>query len=100
MYEHICGRYCKTVVLFGLSVLYIFSANSPVITAVHYRKNQARKVVCIPAPTTAGSRPTGEVVPSDLWAWRKYGQKPIKGSPHPRYVCMHIMIKLHALLLQ
>nr|CAB3488129.1 unnamed protein product [Digitaria exilis] len=47
------------------------------------RKNQARKVVCIPAPTAAGGRPTGEVVPSDLWAWRKYGQKPIKGSPYP-----------------
>ncbi|GJN01858.1 hypothetical protein PR202_ga19159 [Eleusine coracana subsp. coracana] len=46
-------------------------------------KNQARKVVCIPAPTAAGGRPTGEVVPSDLWAWRKYGQKPIKGSPYP-----------------
>ncbi|KAL3517364.1 hypothetical protein ACH5RR_019953 [Cinchona calisaya] len=21
--------------------------------------------------------------PSDCWSWRKYGQKPIKGSPHP-----------------
>ncbi|RWW59076.1 hypothetical protein BHE74_00034007 [Ensete ventricosum] len=47
------------------------------------RKNQAKKVVCIPAPTAATNRPTGEVVPSDLWAWRKYGQKPIKGSPYP-----------------
>ncbi|GJM86526.1 hypothetical protein PR202_ga02394 [Eleusine coracana subsp. coracana] len=47
-------------------------------------KNQARKVVCIPAPAAlAGGRTTGEVVPSDLWAWRKYGQKPIKGSPYP-----------------
>ncbi|KAA8522453.1 hypothetical protein F0562_013186 [Nyssa sinensis] len=38
------------------------------------RKNQQRRVLQV----------TAEGLSSDTWAWRKYGQKPIKGSSYPR----------------
>ena len=41
------------------------------------KKSQLKKVVC-EVPVADGG------VSTDLWAWRKYGQKPIKGSPYPR----------------
>jgi hypothetical protein len=71
--------FCKELIQKKKKPSYKFVENCMVC-----RKSQAKKVVCIPAPAAANSRPTGEVVPSDLWAWRKYGQKPIKGSPYPR----------------
>ncbi|CAF2071115.1 unnamed protein product [Brassica oleracea var. botrytis] len=39
------------------------------------RKNQQKRVV---------GQVKEENLLSDAWAWRKYGQKPIKGSPYPR----------------
>ncbi|KAH7863699.1 hypothetical protein Vadar_020887 [Vaccinium darrowii] len=38
------------------------------------RKSQMKRVCEVPA----------EGLSSDVWSWRKYGQKPIKGSPYPR----------------
>ncbi|OMO64390.1 DNA-binding WRKY [Corchorus capsularis] len=50
------------------------TANSHSNSRSKRRKNQLKRVCQVPA----------EALSSDVWAWRKYGQKPIKGSPYPR----------------
>ncbi|KAK6237108.1 hypothetical protein QUC31_020894 [Theobroma cacao] len=51
------------------------------------RKNRVKKVIRVPAISSKIAD-----IPPDEFSWRKYGQKPIKGSPYPRgyYKCSTI----------
>ena len=52
------------------------------------RRSANKRVVTVPLADVSCPQPKGVGegnTPTDSWAWRKYGQNPIKGSPFPRY---------------
>lgn len=72
---------------FGSFVLFFLPKTTP--PPFFCRKVVQKTVVTVKIGSKKAAIGIGKVKnegpPPDFWSWRKYGQKPIKGSPYPRF---------------